>query len=97
LPGNGYPESAAGRAFGVFDPLSKGLFHGLPRSLTNGTYYAFAPRLGFAYKIADKTVIRVGGGVFNNRQFQDTGTLIKDPPNHQSANVLNGQVDNPGG
>ncbi len=97
LPGNGYPASAAGRAYGVFDPLSKGLFHNLPRSLSYGTNYAFAPRLGFAHKIADKTVIRVGGGVFNNRQFQDTNTLIKNPPNTQQANVLNGVVDNPGG
>ena len=40
LPGDGYPASAAGRAYGVFDPLSKGLFHDLPRSLTYGTNYA---------------------------------------------------------
>jgi hypothetical protein len=96
LPGDGYPDSAKGRAYGLFVPGSQALFHGLPRSLCNCQTNAFAPRLGLAYRIADKTVLRLGGGVFDNRQFMDTNTLIKNPPNTLKSTVTYGSIDNPG-
>ena len=97
LPGAGYPPGAAGRFPGTTNPATQPLFHNLPRGLVNSYKNAFAPRLGIAYRIGGKTVIRVGGGVFHQRQFQDTSALIKMPPNIQRSDVVNGHIDNPGG
>ena len=42
---------------------------GYGRSLVESDYNDFAPRLGLAYKLNDKTVVRVGAGVFYNSTF----------------------------
>ena len=54
---------------------------GAPRAFTPPTHTSdWAPRLGFAYRIDDKTVFRGGGGIYYNPN-QTTATL----PEQQSA------------
>ena len=97
LPGNGYPASAAGRAQGAFVPNVQRLFHNLPRGFVDSYFGNFAPRLGVAWRATDKTVIRVGGGIFKDREFLLNGSLFRNAPNQAAVNASNGQVDNPAG
>jgi hypothetical protein len=97
LPGDGFPESARGRANGQSLPGVERLFHGLPRGFVNSYKNAFAPRLGVAYRIGDMTVIRAGGGVFHHRQMHNQGSLFRNAPNQVQVQVQNGVVDQPGG
>ncbi len=97
LPGNGYPDSARGRALGAELPDVKRLFHDLPRGFANTYTNAFAPRFGAAYRIANKTVIRAGAGVFHHRQMLNQGSLFRNAPNQVQVQLQNGSVDQPGG
>jgi len=56
----------------------------------NGAHKDFAPRFGFAYQVAPKTVIRGGYGWFYSRTV-DLGptSLSQNPPNALSAFVFN--------
>jgi hypothetical protein len=81
LPGTGFPDSARGRANGAFLPNVERLFRGLPRGFADSYGNAFAPRLGIAYRMGDKTVIRAGGGVFHHRQMHNQGSLFRNAPN----------------
>jgi hypothetical protein len=57
-----------------------------------------APRLGIAYQLNDKTVIRAGGGRFFTRLgVSDSIFLGGNPPFQPTANVSYGSVDNPAG
>ncbi len=59
--------------------------NGYPAGLINSQGILFAPRLGAAYRINNKTVIRAGGGVFYDR-FQ--GNPVFDMlPNPPSTNI----------
>ncbi len=55
-----------------------------------GAHKNFAPRVGFAYSLDDKTVIRGGYGVFYGRTV-DLGptSLAQNPPNALSAFIFN--------
>lgn len=97
LPGTGFPASAAGRANAQFLPNVERLFHGLPRGFVDSYRNAFAPRLGIAYRLGSKTVIRSGGGVFHHRQMHNQGSLFRNAPNQIQVQVVNGEVDRPGG
>ena len=97
LPGNGFPDSARGRAIGSTQPNVARLFHGLPRGFADTYHNAFAPRLGLAYRIGNKTVVRGGGGVFHHRQMHNQGSLFRNAPNQIQVQVFNGEVDRPGG
>ena len=46
--------------------------NGIPRSIINQDYHDFGPRLGFAYSLNDKTVVRGGYGIF---YFLDYGGI----------------------
>ena len=99
IPGTGWPDSAKGRFPEASDPQSDYLFRGvqqaaIPTSSTND----FQPRLGIAYQITPKTVIRAGGGRFFTRLgVSDSIFLGGNPPFQPTANVSFGNVDNPGG
>lgn len=54
---------------------------GLPRSVIRTDYNNFYPRLGIAYKVTDKTVIRTGYGLFQ------AGTIL-NPFRNQLSNVF---------
>lgn len=97
LPGSGFPDSALGRALGATLPDVQRLFHGLPRGFADPDGRAFAPRLGVAYRLRDTTVLRGGVGLFYARQMLLNGSLFRNAPNQPRVDVVNGQVDAPGG
>ena len=56
---------------------------GIPESLRNNYYAQFLPRLGFAYRLNNKTTIRAGAGMYNmillgSIFFSLTGTVQSD-------------------
>ncbi len=97
LWGNGFTSDAknhvAAAASGQYDSL----FHNLPRGYTNVQKFLFQPRVGVAYSLNDKTVLRTGFGRYTNRQgvsdFVFAGGI---PPLQQVASVSSGTADNPG-
>ena len=74
------------------------LYHGLPAGFAPTHKQDFQPRVGLAYTIDQKTIVRVGVGKFFNR----TG-INRDlaqggqPPFMEQVTVINGSVDGPGG
>ena len=100
IPGTGWPDSAKGRfpeaTSGTYDYLFRGGKY--PSYYSNIHYGQFQPRLGFAYSMNDKTVIRAGGGrFFTKLGVSDSVFLGGNPPFQPTANVTNGNADNPGG
>ncbi|MBV8817532.1 MAG: carboxypeptidase regulatory-like domain-containing protein [Acidobacteriaceae bacterium] len=100
IPGNGWPSSANGR----FPEAGNSSLNYLFRNGAEPSYYSdihwgnLGPRLGVAYQLNDKTVIRAGGGRFFTRLgVSDSVFLGGNPPFQPTANVSYGNVDNPGG
>lgn len=100
IPGNGWPSAAKGR----FPEATEGTFDYLfrngarPPYFSNVQYSTEQPRLGIAYQLNDKTVIRTGAGrFFTFNQVSDSIFLGGNPPFQPTANVTFGIVDNPGG
>jgi hypothetical protein len=98
IPGNGFPDSAKGRVpaadSGEFDRL----FRGLPSYYSKIHYDQIQPRLGVAWALDDKTVLRAGGGRYYSRLgVSDSIFLGGNSPFQPIASVSNGIVDNPGG
>ncbi len=98
IPGSGWPDAAIGRVqiatTGQFD--SK--FVGEPRYYSDIDYGDFQPRVGIAYQVEPKTVIRAGAGKFTTRLgVSDSIFLGGNPPLQPLASVPTGLVDNPGG
>jgi len=97
LPGDGFPESARGQALAADIPGVDRLFHGLSRGFATTPKNVFAPRLGVAYGLTSKTVLRAGGGMFVNRQHHHSGALFRNAPNQPRIDVAFGSADNPAG
>ncbi len=98
IPGSSWPDAAKGRVqiatTGEFDNK----FVGEPRYYSNIDYGDFQPRLGIAYQLNPKTVVRVGAGKFTTRLgVSDSIFLGGNPPLQPLASVPTGVVDNPGG
>jgi hypothetical protein len=98
IPGSGWPSSAKARfpeaTSGTYDYL----FRGVPAHYSDIQWGDFQPRLGIAYQITPKTVIRTGAGRFFTRLgVSDSIFLGGNPPFQPTANVSFGFVDNPGG
>ena len=98
IPGSGWPDAARGRVpiadTGEFDYLFSGgdPFYG-KRQWGN-----FAPRVGVAYAINDRTVFRAGGGRFFARPgVSDNIFLGGNPPFQPMVSITSGSVDNPAG
>src|ERR1700687_2051282 len=98
IPGSAFPSSANGRV----PEVSSGLYNGLSRSVPN--HYSdiqwndVQPRVGIAYQLNNKTVLRAGGGRFFTRLgVSDSVFLGGNPPFQPNASVSFGSVDNPGG
>ena len=61
-------------------------------------YTTFQPRVGIAYQLDGKTVLRSGFGRYMNRQGVSDGVFEGGiPPVQQVAGISNGSADNPGG
>ncbi len=100
IPGQGWPDSAKGRfpeaTAGTYDYLFRG--GNVPSRYSDIQKGNFSPRLGIAYQINEKTVIRTGAGRFFTRLgVSDSVFLGGNPPFQPTANVSFGKVDNPGG
>ncbi|MHB8655454.1 MAG: carboxypeptidase-like regulatory domain-containing protein [Terriglobia bacterium] len=97
IPGTGFPSSAHNRVPAADSGLYKDLFHNLPNHYSNIQWGDLQPRVGFAYRMDDKTVLRAGIGRFVTRLgVSDSIFLGGNPPFQPNANVSFGSVDNPG-
>jgi len=98
IPGSGFPSSAHGRVPEADSGLYDGLFRGVPNHYSDIQWGDIQPRLGVAYQLDRKTVLRAGGGRFFTRLgVSDSIFLGGNPPFQPNASVANGSVDNPGG
>jgi len=97
IPGDGWPNSAKGRVpiadTGEFNRLFKG-----GKSFADIHYKDFQPRLGIAYSVTPKMVLRSGFGKFVTRLgVSDSVFLGGNPPLQPTVVTANGSADNPGG
>jgi hypothetical protein len=98
IPGSGWPDSAAGRFPEANDPQYNYLFRGVPDHYSDIQWGQIQPRVGIAYRMTDKTVIRTGAGrYFTKLGVSDSVFLGGNPPFQPTANVSFGNADNPGG
>ena len=99
IPGSHFPSYAVGRfpeASGQFDFLFRGGQE--PSYYSNIQWNDIQLRVGIAYQLDDKTVLRAGGGRFITLLgVSDSIFLGGNPPFQPTASVTNGLVDNPGG
>jgi len=100
IPGTGWPDSAKGRfpesTSGQYDYLFRG--GKVPSYYSDIRYNQWQPRVGVAYQVSPKTVIRTGAGrFFTKLGVSDSVFLGGNPPFQPTANVSFGIVDNPGG
>ncbi|HXG68945.1 MAG TPA: carboxypeptidase-like regulatory domain-containing protein [Blastocatellia bacterium] len=98
IPGDGFTDAARGRVpiadTGEFDFL----FRGLPKQYSEIHKDNFQPRVGIAYAINDKMVVRAGAGRFFTRLgVSDSVFLGGNPPLQPTVSITRGSVDNPGG
>lgn len=100
IPGSSWPDSAKGRVPAATDPSLQYLFRGgqEPKYYSNIDYGNFQPRVGIAYSLNPKTVIRGGAGKYTTRLgVSDSVFLGGNPPLQPIASIPTGLVDNPGG
>lgn len=98
--GSSFPDRARGRIPAVDQPGVDRLFTGLPRGGSDTEYRNFGPRLSFAYDpyANGRTAVRGGFGIFYDRiQTDFLGGSSNNPPFASSANIFDGNIDNPGG
>jgi predicted heme/steroid binding protein len=97
IPGSGFPSSANGRVPEATSGTFNGLFHG-SNHYSDIQWGEVQPRVGIAYQLNNKTVLRAGGGRFFTRLgVSDSIFLGGNPPFQPNASVSFGSVDNPGG
>jgi hypothetical protein len=98
LPGTGFPDEAKGQIGAANNPDLQRLFHGLPEGFSETHKNVFEPRIGASYAINEKTVARIGYGIFHNRvQLNDSTLLGGNPPIQLKVGVSNGLADSPAG
>ncbi|WP_321476341.1 carboxypeptidase regulatory-like domain-containing protein [uncultured Paludibaculum sp.] len=98
IPGNGFPSEAKGRVSGVDSGAYDRLFTGGSKAYPQLQTMNFQPRVGLAYSISGKDVLRAGFGRFFARPSMSGNILLGgNPPFQPMASIASGQVDNPGG
>jgi hypothetical protein len=98
IPGSSFPSSAAKTVPVAASGLYNGLFRGLPNHYSDIQWGDIQPRVGIAYQLNKKTVLRAGGGSFYTRLgVSDSVFLGGNPPFQPNASVSFGNVDDPGG
>lgn len=97
IPGSSFPDAGKGRV----PAIDSGEFN---RLLSGGSPYPapnqlnLMPRLGVAYSMTAKDVVRLGFGGFMSRPgVYDSVFLGGNPPWQPMVSVTNGVADNPGG
>ena len=97
LPGNGFEGDGNDLAV-ASDPAVLALFVGAPRGFAKTHANVFEPRIGAAYSLNDKTIVKMSSGVFHNRvTVSDSMFLGGNPPFQPQVGVSNGRADDPGG
>src|SRR6266850_2458872 len=98
IPGSAFPASAKGRVPEADSGQYNSLFRGVPDHYSDIQWSEFQPRVGIAYALNSKTVIRAGAGRYTTRLgVSDSVFLGGNPPFQPNASVSNGSADNPGG
>lgn len=94
IPGCGFPSSANGRVAEATSGVYDGLFRHVPNYFSDIQWNNVRPRLGIAYQVTPKTVVRAGGGRFITRLgVSDSIFLGGNPPFQPNASVTAGSVD----
>jgi hypothetical protein len=97
IPGSSFPSSAKDHVPEANTSLYNGLFRGVPDHYSDIQWNDIQPRLGIAYQLTPKTVVRAGGGRFYTRLgVSDSVFLGGNPPFQPSASLTNGTVDSLG-
>ncbi len=84
-----------GPEFGQLIQVQNAAQYGYRRSWVDPNYHNFAPRLGFAYQLTPKTVIRAAGGIFYGRD-ENTAFYYRpgnNPPNFILTNYVSDGID----
>jgi hypothetical protein len=98
LFGNGFPSSANGHVAIASTGQYNNLFHNLPRGYIHVQKLLLQPRVGIAYSLNSKTVLRTGFGRYTSRQgTSDSVFLGGFAPLQQVVSISGGSADNPGG
>jgi len=98
IPGDGWTDAAKGRVPIATTGEFNSRFVGEPKYYSKIDYGNFQPRLGIAYQLNPKTVLRTGAGKFTTRLgVSDSIFLGGNPPLQPMASIPVGSVDNPGG
>jgi len=96
IPGDSWPSSSSGIQASLGPNVSdySVLFHGLPNHYSDIQWNDIQPRLGVAYQIKEKTVLRAGLGRYYTRLgVSDSIFLGGNPPFQPSVQLSNGVVD----
>jgi hypothetical protein len=97
FPGSGFTDGAKGRVPVADSGAFNSKFSG-PKQYSDIHFKDFQPRIGIAYSVTPKTVVRAGAGKFVSRiGVSDSVFLGGNPPLQPLASVALGVVDNPGG
>ncbi|MEZ5394201.1 MAG: TonB-dependent receptor [Bryobacterales bacterium] len=97
IPGTGWPEAAFGRVAIADSGEYNNLFSGGSKYYGQIQNANFQPRVGLAYRLNDKTVIRSGIGRFFARPgVADNIFLGGNPPFQPTVSISDGLADNPG-
>lgn len=98
IPGKGFPEAAKGRVAIADSGAFNRLFTGDDKSWGEFQKSNLEPRIGVAYQVAPRTVIRAGFGRFMARPgVSDNIFLGGNPPFQPMVSIANGVVDSPAG
>jgi hypothetical protein len=98
IPGTGFTDGAKGRVPVADNGSVTRLFHGVDKRYSETHYTNFQPRIGLAYAITPRTVIRAGAGRFITRVgVSDSVFLGGNPPFQPIASYAQGSVDQPAG
>ncbi|NYF89255.1 carboxypeptidase regulatory-like domain-containing protein [Tunturiibacter empetritectus] len=98
LFGNGFPASANAHVPIAVTGQYNNLFHNLPRGYVHVQKFLFQPRVGVAYSLNNKTVLRTGFGRYTSRQGTSDNVFLGGfAPLQQVVSITGGSVDNPAG
>ncbi len=94
IPGSGFPSSAKGRVPEADSGLYNGLFRSVPDRFSDIQWGDIQPRVGIAYALNSKTVLRAGAGRFFTRLgVSDSVFLGGNPPFQPNSSLTNSSVD----
>jgi hypothetical protein len=97
LPGSGVPTDQRGRVPGSTTAYFQSFPTGGPRGFYN-SQNVFMPRIGFAYALTPKTVVRGGYGTYYTRaEGNIIFSQLNIPPITQNTQLYNANLGNPAG